>query len=205
MQINSDLNLVFPLRTQEVDQTDPRDPSKTIRVAVPLVFAYHTPIGSDTFQAHYRIIASTKASIFGRGVAYAADVGPRIAGLALRDAGSIDAAEWGIENQAPVLLAEIKRLTHVLVANESQSGFDMLPIDAAIARKVIDPEEWSEAESFLTFFTCGYAMALRSNREAVGRASALVLAGSMTSLPPMEYAASLLTSTSGETSGPIAQ
>ncbi len=171
MIINSSLNLVFPIRSQN---------------NTPLIWAYHTPISTEVFQANYRIIAATKAAIFGKGIAYAADAGPRIASLTLRDAGRADAAEWGIEDSAPALLAEIKRLTHVLAPGKD--GFDVLPIDPAIARKVIDEEEADEAISAVVFFTSAFSMATRSNREAVGRASALVLAGSTTPLDPSAWA-----------------
>ncbi len=181
MTINSSLNLVFPIRSEN---------------NTPLIWAYHTPISTEVFQANYRIIAATKAAIFGKGIAYAADAGPRIASLTLRDAGRADAAEWGIEDTAPALLANISRLTHVLAPGKD--GFDMVPIDAAISRKVIDAEEWAESESMLVFFTCAYSMALRSNREAVAKASALVLGGSTTSLEPLGWAASLPKLTEGD-------
>jgi hypothetical protein len=184
VQIDSKLNLVFPIRTQEVEGKN-----------VPILWAHHTPISTEVFQANYRIIAATKAAIFKRGAGYAADVGPRIASLALRDAGLADAAEMGIEDTVPALLADIRRLTHVLAPGKD--GFEMLPIDVAIARKVIDAEEWDECESQVCFFCVSLSMALRSNREAVAKACALVLGGSISSLPPLESVNSLGLSTPG--------
>lgn len=184
MTITPSLSLAFPIRVSESGE--------------PLVWAYHTPISQEVFVASYRIIAATKAALFSKGIAYAADAGPRIASLALIDASKADSAEWGTENAAPALLAEIRRLTFALVPGKD--GFEQLPVDVALARKEIEPEDWAEGESAIVFFTVGYLMALRAKREPIGKALALVLGGSMTSSTLTEFAASLKTSTAPETS-----
>jgi hypothetical protein len=189
MPINAALNLAIPIRW-----SDKRDDKGN---AVPLVWAYHTPISREIFEANYRVIAATQVELSGKG-----RIGLRIASLALKDAARLDALEYGLdENAPPALLGELKRLTTVLAP--SAAGYDRVPVDAAIANNVIDAEDWLEAESSLVFFTCAYAVAPRSIRDGVGKALASVLKGSTTSLLPTEFAASLPTSTPAETSEAI--
>jgi hypothetical protein len=204
MTINAALNLAFPIRWKDVARPSKDDPAKTETVRAPAVWAYHTPIAREVFEANYRVIAAVKAALFSRGAGYAAEIGPRIATLALRDAAKEDALETGVgEDDGTIpLLAEIKRLTMVLAP--SAAGYDLLPVDVALARNAIDVEDWSEAESAVVFFTCGYTMAPRVTRDKTRDALALALRGSITSLPPTEYAASLPTSTTPETSEPAA-
>jgi hypothetical protein len=184
VHITQALNLAFPLRIGENGE--------------PLVWAYHTPLSQEVFTTSYRVFAATKAALFSKGIAYAADAGPRIATLTLKDAARADASEWGTEDASGAILAEIRRLTTVLAP--SNAGFENVMVDVALTRHAITPEEWEEGESALVFFTVGWLMALRSKREKIGSALALVLGGSMTSLPATEYAASFTTSTKAESS-----
>ena len=193
MQINAAINLAFPIRTDDAGNA--------------VLHAYHTPISREVFEASYRIIAATKAALFGKGLAYAADVGPRIAALALADAGRQIAAEGADpmvagdagDGGARSLLMEIRRLTMVLTPGPA--GFDLLPIDAAVARGVIDADDWREAEAALVFFTCAFAMVPRAKRRAMAAFLASLLTASITSLPPTEYGDSLGTLTPTATSG----
>lgn len=185
MQFTSDLRLVFPITLDERGD--------------PVLWAYHSPISLDVFNANYRIISATKHELFGKGIQYAYENGLRIAALAMRDASASDAQERGIvDAAASALLAEIKRLTLVLAPSES--GFESLPVDIAMKNGAIDAQDWAEAEAALVFFTCAFAMAPRAGREIVARSAALVLRGSMTLLSVTEFAASLPISTPEETS-----
>lgn len=187
MTINADLKLAFPIRWSDD--------------AKPLIWAYHTPLSREVFDANYRVIAATKAALFSKGLGYAAEIAPTIASLALQDAARQDALESGVEGDgARPLLAELKRLTMVLAPGAI--GYELIPAEVAVARKVIDDEDWSEAESGVVFFTCGYAMTPRRLRENKATALALILRGSTTSLAPLEWVASLPKSTEGETSEP---
>lgn len=201
MEIATNLNLVFPIRWKTVEKPDPADAKKTISVDVPLLYVYHTPIGREAFDLYYRIIAGVKTAIFSKGISYAADCGPRIAAQLLADVAKADALEWGIDDLGPGLRAELKRLSSVLVP-DAKDGLGFLPVDLALKNQAIDADEWREAEAAIVFFTSGYAMASRSEREAKGQACALVLGGSTTSLPPTEFLASLRTLTTAETSAP---
>jgi len=186
MQINENLNLVVPIRSDD----------KGVQV-----YGFHTPISREVFEANYRILAATKSSLASKGTYFQMDAGPRIAALTLKDEAKKDAADRGDfddagnpkDGAATALLAELKRLTMVLAPGPD--GWDSLPVDAAIQQKIIDADEWREAESAITFFTCHYAMGRRAERERIAQATASLLKGSSTSSPLSAFASSLPTLT----------
>lgn len=208
MTVNQDLKLVFPIRWAERsvarmdgESDDAWKLREGTRELVPAIWAYHTPVSRDVFEANYRAIAAANMTLFSKGIGFAAESGPIIGTLALRDAARADAIENGLElegDPATPVLAEIKRLTMILAP--SAQGYDTVPVDVALSRHVIDAEDWKEAESSIVFFTCGSWMARREKRDVKKSALASVLKGSITSLGPTEFAASLATSTKTETS-----
>jgi hypothetical protein len=207
MTINQDLKLVFPIRWGERavtrmpgesdEQWKDREGQTTLE---PLIWAYHTPLSREVFESNYRAIAAANMTLFSKGIGFAAESGPIIATLALRDAARSDALENGIAiagDPATPVLAEIRRLTMILAP--SAQGYDNVPVDVALSRGVIDAEDWKEAESSIVFFTCGSSMARRERREAKNSALASVLRGSMTSSAPTEFVAGLQDSTAEKT------
>lgn len=191
VEINDALNVVIPVKVDADGNT--------------LVYGYHIPISKEVFDANYRILSATNAAIFARGSKFAAQVGPRIATLRLRDEAAQDAADredFDTDGNpradgAAALLADIKRLTTVMVPGPN--GWECIPVDAAIGRKNIDAEDWSEAESALVFFTCTYAMTPRANRRRLVEGLFSVMPGLITSLLPTEFASSLSISTKAAT------
>lgn len=141
-------------------------------------YAYHTPITEEVFRANFKILANTKAAIWGKGLAYAADVGPQISALTLVDEGEQVALERGEQGDygASALLAELKRLTTVL--KPTANGWEYLPVD-----KALDADVWQEVLSRLVFFTCLYVLSPKAARAGVSRAIAGVLNARITSLP----------------------
>jgi len=192
MKINSDLNIVLPVRTDEKGNV--------------LVHGYHTPISRAVFEANYRVLAATKSALAGKGIHYQMDAGPRIAGLVLRDESAKESREVGNYDAdgkpnmdgALALLADIKRLTMILVP--TPEGWAYKPVDVAIANGFIDDEEWGELSSQIVFFTAHYSMAKRADREKMGRATASVLNALSTSSSVTDYAFSLPTLTNAEVS-----
>lgn len=182
--------------------------TETLSIALPVgeAQAFHTPISREVFEANYRILAATKASLAGKGLQYQMSAGPRIASLTLLDECREDSMERGnLDNagnpsdlKARALLAEIKRLTMILIP--STTGYDMVPVDTAISRGAIDSDDWREVESSLVFFTCHVALATKGERAALIRATASLLNGVSTSSDISEYASSSLTSTTAEPS-----
>ena len=193
MKIDPALNLVLPIRENPADEEV-------------LLWAYHAPLSREAFESSYRIIAAAKHMIWGDGVEYAYSSGQYVATLALKDAGRIDAVKYGLPEDvsieeggtAAALLAELKRLTSVLVPSEN--GWEMLPTEIALTKNVITAEEWREAERQIVFFTCSSFMCQAKSRPIMIPRFASVLGGSTTSLPPMDFAASCTTSTPEEIS-----
>ena len=185
MKINDHLNLVFALR--------PDGPT-----------CYHVPISREVFEANYRTIAGAKSAMMSKGAMFMVSSGPRIAALTLRDEGRKEAAErWEydgsgqpLDGGVSALMAEIRRLTTILCP--AASGWNMLPVDTAIASGAIDEDDWREAESQIVFFTCNCALATKAEKKAIMQATASVLKGSITSLAPMEFIASLPTLTKND-------
>ena len=198
MHITSALNLALPIRTHDVEHPDPEDPKKTIVISEPLLWAYHTPIDSKTFVANYRIIAAANAAIWGKGLKYAATAGARVANLTLLDMAKADADEYETDTTGPAFLAELRRLTAIV--HPAATGFESTPVEIALSQKIIDEDDWSEAEASIVFFTLGYAMSKRGVRANFCSFLASVIRGSITSLPLTEFAASLTTSTKAATS-----
>jgi hypothetical protein len=192
MNLTQDLRLAFPVRWNDAGE--------------PTIYAYHTPISRDVFEANWRIISATAAILLKPGVS------PNIisvATLALKDAGRADALENGLSEgldfdaggTAVALIGELKRLT--LILSPSSAGYEMLPVDVAIDRKVIDADDWAEAVDALIFFCCGWSIATRQRRAASADSLASVIGGSMTSSSPTAFAASLSPSTPATASEPV--
>lgn len=191
MRIDDNLKLVIPIRTETVETV--HEDGKKEDVERTVIHAYHTPISREVFEVNYRALSETKARIFGKGTAYAASSGPMIASLTFREIAKDIAMERGEKDPDTSLLMEIRRLTTVLAP--TASGYELLPVDIAISREIVDPDEWRETESFLVFFTSLFSMTRKAHRKEIGESLAGILRGSITSFPPMEYLDSLRTST----------
>lgn len=183
MRINESLKLVVPLCSDDKG---------------PTVYAYHTPISREVFEANYRVLAATKSALASGGIRNLMGNGPVIASLTLKDEAMKDAVDRGenIDEAMPpgsALLAEISRLTVVLAPGPE--GWETLPVHVAIKRQIIDEEDWQEAESAIVFFTCLYALARKAERDKVMKTTTSILDASTTSLSPMEFVASLPTLT----------
>lgn len=181
MHLNSELNLVFPIRFAD-DGT-------------PLMYAYSTPISTEVFQANYRILAAVNAEIWKKGINNAAAFAT-VANLMLLDVAKLDAAQWGTEDTGKAFLAEIQRLSYILAPGAN--GFEMLPINIAIERKVIDQGDWAEAESAVIFLISGFLLLPRAARKRFAERIVSAIGGSITSSAPLEWVNSLPRSTPDE-------
>ena len=193
MHIDDNLNLVFPIRIES--HSEEKGDRKTDR-DVPVVYAFHTPITREVFEANFRILSLAKAQIYGKGLPFAMGTGPLVASLVLKEEARRDAEERDLPNPdqaSKALLLELKRLT--MIVGPSPEGFKPLPVDAAISAGVIDPEEWEEAESMLVFFTATSSLVRRAKKREVMESAAFILGGSTTSSTCTEWAAFLRTST----------
>ena len=192
MHIDDNLNLVFPIRTES--RSEEKDGQKIDR-DIPVVYAFHTPITREVFEANFRVLSLAKAQIYGKGLSFAMGTGPLIASLVLKEEAKRDAEERDLPNPdqaAKSLLMELKRLT--MIVGPSEQGFKPLPVDAALSSGMIDPEEWEEAESMLVFFTVTSCLVKKSKKKSVMDSASFILGGGLVSLTCMEWAASSRTS-----------
>ena len=180
----------------------------SLRLVIPFgegMIAYHTPISRDVYELNYAALNAMKSAMRSKGMYYYVEQGPIVAALTLRDEGALEAQRRGLEidTRTPAFLAEIRRLTNILVPGVA--GYDLLPVDAAISSGKLDTEDWAELESAIVFFTCLTCTAKKAERKAQAQGASKLLGGSITSLVPMEYAASLRTSTKATTGEVTAQ
>ena len=181
MNIDKKLNLAIPL---------PRANGQVIHI-------HSQPISEQVFDQHFEIIAQTHTMLFSGG--YGAQSGPRIAAKLMKKIATEENVWDGAMGVAATLMAEIKRLTNVLMPTGSE--FPMLPFDMAIKRGVMSPKEADIVENAIVFFIVVSAM----QREAVAGPLLEAMAGmwgaQITSLNSTEFVRSLMTSTETDSSG----
>lgn len=184
-QINADLRLVVPVR-HDADGN-------------PTLYAYHTPISREIYEASFRLLRDTKVALLGTS-ARAAFAARGDASLYLRDAGEALARERGEDGDAgaTALLSDLKRLTVIL--SPTPSGWDLLPVDTAISSKAVDADDWADAENSIVFFTAWMAGTPKREKAQAAMLGASLAGGLTTSSEPTAWRASLPTSTQAGTS-----
>lgn len=182
LTISADLKLVVPARFDADGK--------------PVSYLYHTPISREVYATVFRLLRDTKVNMLGTSGRHAfAARGD--ASLYLREAGTAIAADRVEDGDggATALLGELTRLTMALVP--TATGFEIMPVQSAIAAGALSADEWADAEASIVFFTAWVAGATRQTIGGEMKMAASFLNGSITSLPPMEWIASLRTSTPG--------
>ena len=181
MQINKALNLVVPLDGGG--------------------YVHSTPIGREVFETYFLPISKTFSGIFAEGLNVLA--GPRVASLMLKKV-AVDMGVWdGVAGVGNGLMAEIRRLTNVLLPTES--GWQTVPLDVALSRQMISQDDYAEAEGSIVFFICISAMHKRSLIEPTLAGMCSLWESQITSLNCTEFASSLPTSTETDSFGEMAQ
>jgi hypothetical protein len=139
MKIDSKLNLVVPVDTEEGEETT--------------IYFHHTLILKDTFVRYHFAMAAALNKLLSNNMQV---MGPKIAAFTLEEIAK-ELGQWednhdrkfiGIENG---LMAEIKRLTNVITY--TPQGWMPMPVADAISRKLLDEEDWQEASQRIVFFT----------------------------------------------------
>ena len=145
MKINRQLNLVIPLYG---------DDGETQRA-----YVHSTPISSEVYAAHWRVLSRTFSDIITSGLM---PVGARVAARMLEDVAR-ELGQWDTQSGTRLaLLPEIHRLTNVLAPGAN--GWDLMPLDDAVKTSVIDADDAAEVEGILVFFTAGSHLFMRTNR-----------------------------------------
>jgi hypothetical protein len=180
LKIDQKLNLVIPL--ERTNGT---------------IYIHSTPIGRQVFEANFLAISKTFARVYNEGLGIIG--GPRVCALLLRDT----AAGLGQAEAVASLIAEIKRLTNVLAPGEK--GWETVPFDEAVTRKLLDEDEASEVENALAFFTVISVMHRKATASAEVEAASKLWGARTESLNSTDFAASLKTPTVAVNTGAMAK
>jgi hypothetical protein len=177
MKIDKRLNLVTEVETE--DGT---------------VFVHSAPISREVFEKYFLVISKTFAAIIGEGLSFVS--GPRVAALMLKKIAT-DIGVWdgrdGVNNG---LMAEIRRLSNVIMPTET--GWKTYPLQDVIDKAMLDESDIAEVEGLIAFFICASAMSRKNELRSVLERMAL-WGSSITSLNSTEYACSLPMSKREET------
>jgi hypothetical protein len=177
MRLNRRLNLVVPV---ELDRGT--------------THVYSNLISREVFEQNVMLIGRTHAVMWGLGLGDPT-AGPRVAAMMLRQVGT----QLGKEKETESLLAEIRRLSNVLVP--TTAGYETIPFEDALAKKVFDDDDVSEVENAIVFFTVASWMHKRTDQVPVVGEALQLWGAQLVSSTLTEYASSLRTSTEGESSG----
>lgn len=176
MKINEDLNLVIPV-TREQESLS----------------VYSSPISWDVFDLYHGPLGRAYDSLTKEGLNLVVCLAT--AKLALQDAAK-DMGVWsgpdGVENG---LLGELRRTS--MVNYPTGKGWEVMTLDDASRRGVLDSDEVREVENALVFFTLIYRLFTKTRRATILRSMGVVGGFQLTSLGFTEYQNSLPTSTTG--------
>ncbi len=181
MQLDKALNLVVPVE---------RDDGTTI-------YVHSTPVSREVFDRFFLVMAKTFSSLYTEGLGIAA--GPRVAAKLLKSVAS-NMGEQQLANVQQGLIAEIRRLSNVIVPNET-GGWTPMPLDVAISHNLIDRDDADEVENAVTFFTLASAMHKKREARVILAEAAKLWGAEITSQSFTTFAASLPTSTSVASTG----
>ena len=175
MEINRRLNLVVPI-TREKDT----------------IYVHSSPISLDVFKANFKVIGRTFETL---NTLFGPTSGPRVAAMTLDSV----ATDLGLEAETQSLKNEMRRLSNVIVP--TNAGWETIPLQDALDKKLINDEDASEVENAIVFFTVAYATLNRAQRGGMVKAAAELWGAQITSSNFTEWTHSLKTSTETVSSG----
>lgn len=182
MKIDRKLNLVIPVERE--DGTS--------------LWIYSTPIRREVFETYYLVLSKTFSSLMRNGLDPRS--GPSVAALMLRDVATstprdVNSNWWegddGVGGKAG-LLAEIVRLSTCLVGTVD-AGWQTLPLQEALDKKLVTDEERMEVMSLLCFFTVSSLVAPKQDRPVLVNGMAAIYQLEPTSLLFTDWANSFKT------------
>jgi len=175
LNIDKRLNLVIPIEDEG-------------RITA---YVHSMPISEASFRANYMVIAKTFSAIYGQGLAGLS--GPRVALYLMEEIAKTDGV-W--EKVEKTLIADMRRLSNFIVP-----GQDPIPLQEALDKKLISPEDASEVENAIAFFTVTSSMHRKAVLEAILEGAMSYWSGQITRSSPTEFAASLKTLTAPVSTG----
>lgn len=173
MKLNDKLHIVIPIYGDDGD---------TI-----VAHVHSAPISRDVFDAHFMLLGRTFAAIYSSGLGPVA--GPRVAHLLLKKM----AAEQNDEVGAVALMAEIVRLTNVMLRTEK--GWEAIPYQTVLDHGMLPAEDLAEVTNSLVFFTVLSSTHRRMERREMMAGAAKLWGAQISSQDFTEFAASLPTLT----------
>jgi hypothetical protein len=161
------------------------------------VYLHSMPISKEMWRRYFLILSKTYSQLFAPDLLNAYSLGPPPARLMLQHVATLNRVWEGEDGVEQVLLAEIRRLSNVVM--QSEGRWQTVPYDQVLRQKLIDEDDLEDMENCLIFFICVSAY-LRGRRNKEKLDSVLTMMKSQwnaptTSLACMEFAASLPTST----------
>ncbi|ECG8260378.1 hypothetical protein FO131_19575 [Salmonella bongori] len=175
--------------------------SRTMNLIVPVDtdlgkgYIHSAPISKEVYREHFFVLSKTYSAIFSEGLGVV--VGPRIAYLMLEKVAK-ELRIWdGVEGVRNTLVNEIIRLSSLVYPVEDR-GWDNQPLDVAISKGIVDPDE---VLGELVFFTCVCAINKPNQVEGLMNTVHGFWNSATTSLDIMAWTASLPTSTPVGSSG----
>ena len=177
MRLNRRLNLVVPVE---------QDRGTT--------HVFSTLIQREVFEQNVMLIGRTHAMMWGLGLGDPT-AGPRVAAMMLKKVGE----QLKLERECESLLAEIRRLSNVLVPTDG--GYETVPLEDVLKKKILDEDDWSEVENAIVFFTVASWMHKRTDQIPVVGEALQIWGAQLVSSTITEYRSSLTTSNEAASSG----
>jgi hypothetical protein len=207
MRIDRKLNFVIPIYGDEKIKTDAEgqpikgDDGKPVMFQPVIAYVHSTPLAAETVDKHFLILGQTFSSIFNNGLGTAA--GPGMAMRLLKSL-AIRTRQWedspdGEQGVRTGLVEEIRRLTMVIVPGAS--GWQPIPLQVAVDRKILIEEDRSEVENAIVFFIAVSATLNRAERKPMLETACGLWSALLSQSNPTDFAASLTTSTETASSG----
>lgn len=176
---------------------------RSLNIAVPIerddgtIYVHSMPIGREIFERYYLPIARAYAAMIGNNLtAFSA---PQVAFYLLRDAAK-EMNRWdGDDGVERGLMAEIHRLTNVLMPSEK--GWVTVPFAEVHAKKMIDDDDLAQVENLLVFFTLASVVPPRKERPTILAMTSVLWDAQTTSSNCTEFANSLSMSKETVSSG----
>ena len=177
MEISKKLRLVLPVQTAQGES-----------------YVHAQAIERETFHRYFPVMVQAFTRLYQDGAGITA--GPRVAALYIRAAAEAMGRAKDVEDG---LIAEIVRLANVALCGAA--GWEMVPLDEATRKGLLDPDERDEVENALAFFTLASSLHKKTEREPILTGAMSLWAGRITSSDFTEFLASLPTSTATDNSG----
>ena len=174
MRISRRLNLIVPIE---------RDDGSTM-------YVHSTPVTREVFEQFFIVISKTFSDMHELGI------GSRMAALMLRKVARDLKVVEDVENG---LMAEIRRMSNAVVP--TAGGWETMPLDDALSRKLLDGEDAKEVESAITFFTLTSSVMTRREMEVINEKDGHLAGFKLESLNSTEFQRSLPTSMQAANSG----